>query len=596
MLLKTEKEDTQTSNNIIMDNIPFPIWIKNLDGKLIATNKAFKHIYNFRNNEDISVINNKCLECSNNDICNEDFKSVIMTKEPKNFEVCINGKFSQCYVTPYINEYEEIIGVMGMLIDITPLKEEQSKLEERENILRTIIDTLPQYIFYKDRDSKYIGYNKKWKEHYDALGIGSMIGKNDIETQTVSEEVARGFMEEDKAIIESKKMKVVERRINGQDGREIIEETIKVPVIDEQGQVWGIVGISSDVTEKTELKEKLMKLSFTDSLTGVYNRACFEEKKEELNNIEHLPIGVIMGDVNGLKVINDTFGHLEGDRLLKEMAKILKSVTREEDFIFRWGGDEFVILIPNCDEQKCEEAISKIIDECEKGDFNLIDMSISLGSSIKNCLGEDIYTNLQEAEEKLYRQKLLNSKSVRNSIIFSLNKSLQEKNLETEQHTQRLTNYAIKIGKRLGFTTAQLDELELVTKLHDIGKIGISEEILLKKGKLTEDEFNIIKSHTEKGYRILQTSSELSHVAIGILAHHERYDGKGYPLGLRGEEIPIMARIVNIVDSYDAMTNDRGYNIVKNKEDAIKEMMYCRGTQFDPKITDIFIDIISKEK
>ena len=278
------------------------------------------------------------------------------------------------------------------------------------------------------------------------------------------------------------------------------------------------------------------------------------------------------------------------------MAKILKSVTREEDFIFRWGGDEFVILIPNCDEQKCEEVISKIIDECEKGDFNLIDMSISLGSSIKNCLGEDIYTNLQEAEEKLYRQKLLNSKSVRNSIIFSLNKSLQEKNLETEQHTQRLTNYAIKIGKRLGFTTAQLDELGLVTKLHDIGKIGISEEILLKKGKLTEDEFNIIKSHTEKGYRILQTSSELSHVAIGILAHHERYDGKGYTLGLRGEEIPIMARIVNIVDSYDAMTNDRGYNIVKNKEDAIKEMMYCRGTQFDPKITDIFIDIISKEK
>lgn len=596
MLFKSEREDTQISNNIIMDNMPFPIWIKNLDGKLIATNKAFKHIYNFKNNEDIIAINGKCVECSSNYICNEDFKSVMKTREPKSFEVCIDGNFNQCYVTPYISESGEMIGIMGILIDTMPLKEKQKKFEERENILRTIIDTLPQYIFYKDRESRYIGYNKKWKEHYDELGIESMIGKNDIETEVVSEEVAKRFMEQDKEIMESKKMKVVERRIKGPDGRETIEETIKVPVIDEQDQVWGIVGISSDVTEKIELKEKLMKLSFTDSLTGVYNRACFEEKKEELNNINHLPIGIIMGDVNGLKIINDTFGHLEGDRLLKEMAKILKSVTREEDLIFRWGGDEFVILMPNCDKQKCEDAIAKIIDECEKCDFNLIDMSISLGSSIKNCLGEDIYTNLQEAEEKLYRQKLLNSKSVRSSIIFSLNKSLQEKKLETKQHTQRLTNYAIKIGKRLGFTTAQLDELELVIKLHDIGKIGISEEILLKKGKLTEEEFNIMKSHTEKGYRILQTSSELSHVATSILTHHERYDGKGYPLGLRGEEIPIMARIVNIVDSYDDMISDRGYNIVKNKEDAIKEMRYCKGTQFDPKITDIFIDIISKEK
>lgn len=223
-------------------------------------------------------------------------------------------------------------------------------------------------------------------------------------------------------------------------------------------------------------------------------------------------------------------------------------------------------------------------------------MSISLGSSIKKSLEEDIYNNLKEAEEKLYRQKFLQEKSVRSSIIFSLNQSLHEKNVETEHHTQRLVDYACRIGKVLGFTTSQLDDLELVTKLHDIGKIGISEDILLKPGKLTEEEFEIIKTHTEKGYRILQASGELSHIAKGVLAHHERYDGRGYPLGLSKEEIPLISRIVNVVDSYDAMVSDRGYNKAKSKIEAIEEIKRCSAKQFDPKIAEIFIDILENEK
>lgn len=307
-----------------------------------------------------------------------------------------------------------------------------------------------------------------------------------------------------------------------------------------------------------------------------------------------MPIGIIVGDVNGLKIVNDTFGYLEGDKFLTEIAKMLKSIVSKNDFIFRWGGDEFVILIPNCDESKCEKIINNITNECKKNQFNLIEMSISLGASIKNALNEDIYENLKEAEEKLHRQKFLKEKSIRSSIIFSLCQSLHEKNVETQAHTQRLVKYSIEIGKYLEFTTAQLDELELVTKLHDIGKIGISETVLLKKGKLSEEEFKEIKTHTEKGYRILQASNELSNVARGVLTHHERYDGGGYPLGLKDEEIPIMARIVNVVDSYDAMITDRGYNKVKTKEEAIEEIEKCKGKQFDPNIADIFINILKK--
>lgn len=585
-------------NNIakyIIDNIPFPMWIKDKEKKFIFANKEFRRIYNYESNDFLDIEKGLCTECVIKDICHDKVDEVIRKNKSQNFKVEIDGVFNQCYISPYYDDSKSLLGVIGILIDITESQEKQNKIEERENILRTIIDTLPDYIFYKNKDCKYVGYNKKWREYYQKLGIASMIGKNDLETGAVPENLAKEFIKQDKEIMKSKKIQKSERRIIQVDGKRVIEETRKVPVVSENGEVWGIVGISSDVTEKIELKEKLIKLSYTDSLTDVYNRACFEEKIKELNNDKYLPMGIIMGDVNGLKVVNDTFGHIEGDRLLKEMAKVLKKATSTKDSIFRWGGDEFVILMPNCNGRKCEDIISKIVNECSKCNFDLIDLSISLGASIKENLDGDIYDNLKEAEEKLYRQKFLNEKSIRSSIISSLSQSLHEKNVETEHHTQRLVKYAIEIGKKLGFTIAQLDELELATKLHDIGKIGISEEILLKTDKLSNEEFAEIKTHAEKGYRILHASRELSHIARNVLTHHERYDGRGYPLGLKRDEIPIMARIVNIVDSYDAMTSIRGYNVVKTKEEAIDEIERCTGYQFDPQIAEIFLDILKNE-
>ncbi|MEF9991916.1 MAG: diguanylate cyclase [Peptostreptococcaceae bacterium] len=582
--------------NQVINSMPFPVWIKGLDKRIKYANQKFDTLHKIDLHKNEKAYDQMCDSCKLKIKCNEAIDRIIKGESIVEFEITIHNKINKCYINKFIDNNEQLIGVMGMLIDISSRIEYQRQVEEREHILRTIIDTIPDYIFYKDKDCRYIGYNKKWKDFYNKLGIDSMIGKNDFESGALPNELAQKFVEEDKYIMNTKKIKISERKIVNSDGSIRIEETTKVPVISGDGKVWGIVGLASDVTEKIELKEKLIKLSYTDSLTQVYNRACFEEKINELNKEEYLPIGVIMGDVNGLKLVNDTFGHLEGDKLLIAITNILKFVANEEDYIFRWGGDEFVILMPNCNEVRCEQVIANIIEECKKSQFNLIEMSISLGASIKNKLNIDIYENLKEAEEKLYRQKFLKEKSIRSSIILSLCQSLHEKNVETQAHTQRLIKHAIEIGKKLGFTIAQLDELELVTKLHDVGKIGVSEDILLKKQKLNDEEFKMIKSHTEKGYRILQASNELSHVARGVLTHHERYDGCGYPLGLSGEEIPIMARIVNVVDSYDAMTNDRGYNKIKSKKDAIKEIEKCKGTQFDPNIADIFINILKQEQ
>ncbi len=561
----------------VLNNIPFPIWIKDLGKNTKYTNYEFNKLYkiNFKNKkENCKMI---CNKCSSQKLCYDTIDRVIENKDLCWFEISIGNKITKCYMKPFFDENEEVLGIMGILIDITNIKDKQKYYEERENVFRTIINTIPGFIFYKGNVFSDKGNSKS--------DIESMIGKNDFEGSILSE---------DEEIIKNKKIKVYERRITDSHGNLKIEEITKTSVTNEDGQVLGILGLASDITEKVELKEKLRKSIYIDNLTGVYNRSYFEKKKEELNNSKYMPIGIIMGDVNGLKIVNDTFGYLEGDKFLIEIAKMLKSIASKKDFIFRWGGDEFVILIPNCDESKCEKIINNITNECKRNQFNLIEMSISLGASIKNSLNEDIYENLKEAEEKLHRQKFLKEKSIRSSIIFSLCQSLHEKNVETQAHTQRLVKYSIEIGKYLEFTTAQLDELELVTKLHDIGKIGISETILLKKGKLSEEEFKEIKTHTEKGYRILQASNELSNVARGVLTHHERYDGGGYPLGLKGEEIPIMARIVNVVDSYDAMITDRGYNKVKTKEEAIEEIEKCRGKQFDPNIADIFINILKK--
>ena len=137
-----------------------------------------------------------------------------------------------------------------------------------------------------------------------------------------------------------------------------------------------------------------------------------------------------------------------------------------------------------------------------------------------------------------------------------------------------------------------MDELTIVAKLHDIGKIGISEEILLKTGNLTDEEFEIVKTHTEKGYRIIKASNQLDNVAKGVLTHHERWDGEGYPLKLKGESIPLISRIVSIADAYDAMTNNNVYKKTLKKEDAIKELRRCAGKQFDPEIVKVFVEYL----
>ena len=343
--------------------------------------------------------------------------------------------------------------------------------------------------------------------------------------------------------------------------------------------------------------EKILYISHHDFLTGLYNRSFFEEEKRRLDTGRQLPISIIMGDVNGLKMINDGFGHHEGDKVLIEIAEILKSCCRSEDLISRIGGDEFAILLPQTDDLSAQQICSRIYDTCKNyvSEENLIQPSISLGYATKISENEGIDEILKAAEENMYRHKLLESRSAHSSILVSLRAIMFEKSQETEEHAERMMRLSKEMGLALGLSDSQLNELELLSALHDIGKMSISSGILGKSGKLNEEEWVEIRKHPAAGFRIAQATSELRPIAKYILCHHERWDGKGYPQGLKGESIPMLSRILTIVDSFDAMTNSRPYRSALTFEEAMEEIRNNSGTQFDPDLSRLFLKILSKK-
>lgn len=337
----------------------------------------------------------------------------------------------------------------------------------------------------------------------------------------------------------------------------------------------------------------IFNLSYSDKLTRLKNRAYIENKFEKLDKGGNTNYSIIMGDVNGLKLVNDTFGHKKGDRLISKIGAILESVCSKDDIIARWGGDEFIILIIDKEHSYLSSLIQNIKSECERVTNFGFKISIALGSAEKNeQISSEEVMNL--AEERMYRSKLTESKSSRNGMVMSLEKTLYEKHSETEEHTQRIKELSVKLGKKLNLSQDKLSELELLSSLHDIGKIGIPDHILMKPGKLASEEWEIMKHHTEIGYRIAKATPELSHVADEILCHHEKFDGTGYPQGLIGEAIPILSRIINVVDSFDVMTHKRVYKEASNMDYAIEELKRCSGTQFDPYMVNEFINLLQE--
>ncbi|UNC91924.1 PAS domain S-box protein [Candidatus Contubernalis alkaliaceticus] len=363
------------------------------------------------------------------------------------------------------------------------------------------------------------------------------------------------------------------------------------PFIDSDGAEL-VLEIGLDITEHKQSEEKIRYTSLHDSLTGLYNRSYLEQEMQSLDTERQLPISIIMADLNGLKLINDTYGHSVGDEMLRHTAEILKKTCRKEDVISRWSGDEFVVLLPKTNIIESQVICKRIVDECRITDVKTIPLSMALGTASKNSLGKDLTDVLKEAENNMYKHKLSESRSTKSAVLNALLKTLEEKSYETEGHVQRMQQIAMKVGEKINLPETELDRLTLLVYLHDIGKITVPEEVLTKKERLTKKDWEHIKKHPESGYRIARSMEEFAHIAEDILRHHERWDGLGYPEGLKEKEIPLLARILAIVDAYEVMINGRPYKAPLLKNQVVDELKRCAGTQFDPELVKVFLSII----
>lgn len=354
--------------------------------------------------------------------------------------------------------------------------------------------------------------------------------------------------------------------------------------------------LQSRIIEQEREQEKRMRyLSHHDSLTELYNRRYFDQNLQQLMEDFTPPLSIVLGDVNGLKMINDVFGHEEGDRHLIRIAKLFQRIFPKEFTLARVGGDEFAVILPETSMPMAEKYMKRLKSLCGHPSQSRINISVALGAATATEKGQNLEKIMKLAEDRMYNNKLLENRSTRSSIIASLRQTLEEKTHETEAHCQRLKQHMLAMARMMDLSESQYADIELLAILHDIGKVAIPNHILDKPGRLISEEWEIMRTHSEIGFRIASRTPELISIAEPILYHHERWDGTGYPLKLAGEAIPLYSRILAVVDAYDAMTHDRVYHVGLPPAEALAEIKRCAGTQFDPNVAALFLKLLENE-
>ena len=378
------------------------------------------------------------------------------------------------------------------------------------------------------------------------------------------------------------------------DGTSFDVEYFSYPQI-KNGEITGAVITFMDISERRQKEAEIQYLNCYDTLTGLRNRRCFEENRNKIDIPDNLPLSVIFADINGLKMTNDIFGHAAGDELIKKSSEILQQVCRQNDVVARIGGDEFIILLPNT----AEENARKILDRIESGftvaHIEAIKCSISLGLDIKRNPDQSLDEIMANAENAMYMDKTMNRKFSNKDIIDTIIKTLHTKNPAEKQHSISVSALCSDVGIALHLPETEISKLKRAGYLHDIGKIVLDKEILAKD-TLSDEELEKMQQHSAVGYRILNLFDDTLDLAEYVYSHHERWDGTGYPRGLKGEQIPLLSRIISVVEAYDRILSRDNLPLKERKLAALDVIKNGAGTQFDPQIAELFVQMIKNKE
>ncbi|EGW41535.1 HD domain-containing phosphohydrolase [Desulfosporosinus sp. OT] len=489
---------------------------------------------------------------------------------------------------PEFDESGRLSKVIITLVDITDRKNSEKALRESETRLSAFLKVMPDMFFLLDRKGSIIDNYLENTIIPSRLQAG-FLGKNIKNLAYVGEHNAERVLQGIEKLFETGEIQTFE--ISSQ---KLCQETffeVRLVLCGEDK----VLAVVRDISRRKESEIRLYNMSIHDASTGLYNRTYFEHKLNKYRNEATIGIGIVICDIDGLKLVNDALGHAVGDDYLKKAANILGECFGQEAIVARIGGDEFAVLIKHTAINELSDLRLKMENLLNKinSDESIIPLSISLGYAVGNGEQKDLRELLKMADNMMYREKLHHRQSEKSKNIDIITKMLEVRDFITEGHGDRMQELSGKLAEAIGMSKNEIEDMRLFAQFHDIGKVGIPDRILFKPGRLTEDEKIEMNRHTEIGYHIAESSPNLAHISDWILKHHEWWDGNGYPFKLKGEEIPLQSRILSIVDTFDAMTNNRPYRKALSKETALAEIVRFKGIQFDPMLVDEFVKLIN---